>query len=291
MLFSGRPASIVMGAAFKRCHYVAAVNMFRVYRKPFEMFRRYLLGQGTYPAVVEVKSPIGELSLNVYSAHDVVTVNEVFCRRDYRAERTDRIFVDFGSNIGISAAYFLSRNSDGFAYLFEPLARNIERLKRNLTRFEGRYELHEVAVGEQEGQVEFGWEETGRYGGVGKRTGQYVSVPCVDSNDALEQILSKHGRIDVLKIDIEALERQITERIPAKLAANILKLFVEFPFEANPLQYTHSHRRYSSVAQFFRLAETPARETIDLTCDDKDHPTARSPAHASVDPKSRGLQK
>ncbi len=254
MKLGGRPAAIVMRAAFKRCHYVAAVNMFRVYKKPLEMFYRYVSGKGPYPALVKLASPIGDLSLVVYSAHDVLTVNEVFCRCDYRAGRTDRIFVDFGSNIGISAAYFLSRNRDGFAYLFEPLQRNIERLKRNLMPFEGRYELRHVAVGEYDGEVEFGWEETGRYGGVGKNTGQYVSVACLDSNGVLEQILSRHGKIDVLKIDIEALERQITERIPARLAANIMKIFVEFPFEANPFRNTHSYRRYSSVAQFFRRA-------------------------------------
>jgi FkbM family methyltransferase len=254
MKLGGRPAANVLRAAFKRCHYVAAANMLRVYRRPLEMFARYLFGAGAYPAVVKVVSPIGDLSLAVYSPHDVLTVNEVFCRCDYRAGRTDRVFVDFGSNIGISSAYFLSRNPDGFAYLFEPLPQNIERLKENLAPFAGRYKLHEVAVGERDGDVEFGWEETGRYGGIGIRTGRYISVPCVDSNEVLARILSRHGRIDVLKIDVETRERQITERIPVDVAANIMKIYVEFPFDANPLGDTHSYRRYSGVAQFFRRA-------------------------------------
>ena len=44
--------------------------------------------------------------------------------------------VDFGSNIGISALYFLTRNPSVQVYLFEPVPSNIERLRENLKGYE-----------------------------------------------------------------------------------------------------------------------------------------------------------
>ena len=62
----------------------------------------------------------------------------------------------------ISAAHFLTAAPEAFAYLFEPLPMNAERLRRNLKPFGGRYALEEAAVGETDVQVDFGWEETRR---------------------------------------------------------------------------------------------------------------------------------
>jgi FkbM family methyltransferase len=188
----------------------------------------------------------------VYSPDDVLTVNEVFCRTDYIAKASDRVFVDFGSNIGISAAYFLSRGDQGFVHLFEPLPQNIERLKGNLRAFEGRYCLTEAAVGTANGTVAFGWEPTGRYGGIGKDTERQLAVPCLDSNEALASIIARHGSVDILKIDVEALERELTQRLPRETAQRIDRIYVENKFETNPLEATHRYTQYGSIARFAR---------------------------------------
>ncbi len=250
MKIGNRELGVVLSALFERRHYLAARNMLRVYRNPADAFGRYLLGRGEYPACVVVNTPAGPLTLTVYSHHDILTVNEVFCRLDYLVTAQDRVIVDFGSNIGISAAYFLTSAPDSFVYLYEPLQSNIHRLRDNLRPLEGRYALREVAVGPADGEVEFGWEETGRYGGIGLKTGDYVSVTCRDSNRILEEIIARHGRIDILKVDIETLERQVTERISVVIARNIGRLYVEYTFDSNPLERTHSYRQYGSVAQF-----------------------------------------
>ncbi|MER9303828.1 FkbM family methyltransferase [Mesorhizobium sp. M0293] len=144
----------------------------------------------------------------------------------------------------------MTRSPDSFVYVYEPLGFNIERLRQNLARFEGRYKLHPIAVGTTNGTVEFGWEETGRYGGVGMKTGNYISVPCVDSNTVLGEAIAKHGGIDILKIDIETMERELTERIPFEFAKHIQRIYVEKSFDPNPLGRTHDYRQYGSVAQF-----------------------------------------
>jgi FkbM family methyltransferase len=245
-----RKIGVVTRALFERRHYIAARNMRRVYRRPVDAFGRYLLGRGQYPASIVINTSTGCLTLTVYSYHDILTLNEIFCRLDYPTAAQHRVIVDFGSNIGISAAYFLTSAPDSFVYLYEPLRFNIDRLRDNLRQFEGRFSLDPVAVGQADGEVEFGWENTGRYGGVGLKTGNYISVTCRDSNKILEEIITRHGRIDILKVDIETLERQVTERIPVAIARNIGRVYVECTFAANPLEQTHTYRQYGTVAQF-----------------------------------------
>jgi FkbM family methyltransferase len=250
MQIAGRGVSKIAGSVIHRRHYTAARNMLRVFEHPAQVFKHYLTGTGDYPSTVRVRTPSGWVSLQLYTSHDLLTVNEIFCRDDYHAEPADTVIVDFGSNIGISAAYFLSRNPDAFAYLFEPLPRNVSRLHDNLRPFEGRYKLQEVAVGTADGEVEFGWEETGRYGGVNAETGHNLAVSCVDAAQVLTDVIEEHGRIDILKIDIEGLEAAVVDHIPGALAGNIRKLFVEHVFDANPLAQTHTMRHYGDITQF-----------------------------------------
>lgn len=256
MRLGGRQLGTIVKAPFEKRHRTAAINMLRRYPHSIDLFKRYLFMRGEYPATIPVNTPSGQISLNVYSHHDILTINEIFCRMDYLADSSDKVIVDFGSNIGISAAYFLTTSPQSNVYLFEPLSLNIERLRKNLERFKDRCILSEVAVGLTNGEVQFGWEESGRYGGVGMATGNYISVKCIDSNQVLEEILNKHGCIDLLKIDIETLEKAVTNRIPVELAAKIKKIYVEYTFTANPLERTHSFTQYGAVAQFIRKENT-----------------------------------
>ena len=194
MKVGDRELGVVLSALFEKRHYTAARNMLQRYHHPAEVFGRYLLGRGNYPAGIVIRTPTGPLTLTAYSHHDILTINEIFCRLDYPMTAQDRVIVDFGSNIGVSAAYFLTSAPNSFVYLYEPLQSNIDHLRDNLRPFEGRYALYEIAVGEADGEVEFGWEDTGRYGGVGLKTGKYVSVTFRDSNKILEEIVTRHSR-------------------------------------------------------------------------------------------------
>ena len=61
MGIGGRSWSTIAHAALSRHHYTAGLNMLRVYRRPGDAYRRYLLGRGAYPTSVEVSTPLGEL--------------------------------------------------------------------------------------------------------------------------------------------------------------------------------------------------------------------------------------
>lgn len=239
-------------AAFQWRHYRAAANMLRTYERPGATFLRYLFGGGQYPARISLSTPIGPIAVTLYSEHDLLTVNEIFCRRDYQASDNAQLVADFGSNIGISALYFLTRNPRAYAYLYEPLPANLERLRSNLAGFEGRYHLFPFAVGMVEGPVQFGCEPTGRYGGIGLSRETQITVPCRSANSVIDEILSRHGSLDVLKVDIESFEKEIILGLGER-AHRIETIFVENRFDSNPLQATHSYRQYGSVAQFRRI--------------------------------------
>jgi len=242
-------------------HYKAIKNILLFHTRPIEFVWRYAFGLGRYPSQQKIRVRGGELNLQAYSWHDILTINEIIFRGDYTVSGGETTIVDFGSNIGISAAFFLLASPKSFCYLFEPLPINIQRLKRNLAGFERRYKLEEKAVSLVDGEDVFGYEETGRYGGIGVSTGSYIRVPCLSAVGILDEIIGRHGSIDILKIDIEALESEILRSIPEKLLVKIKRIFVEFYFAINPLAVTHNYIQYGSVAQFY-LKENPRAKQL-----------------------------
>jgi FkbM family methyltransferase len=182
---------------------------------------RYLLNRGRYPHTLRLRTPAGILGITLYSYHDLLTVNEVFFRQDYRVRDDVSVIVDIGANIGISALYFLSRNTFSYIYLFEPSPVNIPRLRENLKAFSGRYTLYGEAISTQTGIVPFGVEPTGRYGALGKDTGHIIDVPARAIQDVLAEILDKHEYIDALKIDTEGTEVALIQAIPTEIRKRI----------------------------------------------------------------------
>lgn len=228
-----------IGSVVRARNYMNVLRVFRNSRQPIDFLARYVRGRGSHPHVVSIRTPIGWVEASTYTPDDILTINEIFFRGDYGRADQARIVVDFGSNIGISALYFLSRSPDTFVYCFEPVAINASRLRQNTAPYSNRLNLQEVAVAEKDGAVEFWQEPTGRYGGIGRGIGEQIEVTALDSNRVLKEIVERHGRIDLLKIDIEMLEDEITRRIPAELARRIDRIVVEIPFSSNPLPETH----------------------------------------------------
>jgi FkbM family methyltransferase len=204
-------------------------------RVPLPVMARYYFNRGWYPYSIGLRTPIGAVDLELYSREDLITIHEVFFRKDYRLPKDARLVVDFGSNIGISAAYFAARNTRLKVHAYEPVPANLSRAKRNLAPFTDRVELIESAVGTEHGRVRFGVESSGRYGGivlpgeadVNRRALETViEVPCLRAEDELKRILQDHARIDALKIDVEGMEipilrslsRPVLERISCILA-------------------------------------------------------------------------
>lgn len=208
-------------------NYIALWRMSRVYPHFRENAARYFLGRGEYPYECEIRTPQGVVAPRLHGSDDMWTVNEVFCRRDYGDDRAAQAVVDVGSNIGISALFFLTRNPGCRVWLFEPVPRNVERLRENLAGYEERFTLTEAAVASTPGRAQFGVEESGRYGGIGVETGSTIEVTCAGINDVLDEVLSSQPTVDVLKIDTEGTELELLKAIRPDSLRRIGTIYLE----------------------------------------------------------------
>jgi hypothetical protein len=192
-MLGDRPPSMVLRELGRPGNYAALCRMARVSPRFFEDAARYLLGRGDYPYSCSVRTPVGPISIRLDSHHDMITVNEMFCRLDYRVDRSARTIVDVGSNIGVSALYFLTR-TNARLWLYEPVPRNIERLRENLQPFETRYTLNEVAVAPFSGTASFSIEQSGRYGGLAREYADSIEVRVVDTEGTEYEIVTAIDR-------------------------------------------------------------------------------------------------
>lgn len=75
-------------------------------------------------------------------------------------------------------------------------------------------------------------------------------VPCHAANDVLSDILDKHAELDVLKVDIESLEKELVEQIPAEMKERIKTILIEQSYESNPYGDIYRFQQYGRVARF-----------------------------------------
>jgi FkbM family methyltransferase len=209
--------------------YKAAVNIFRSFPNPLEIVARYALEAGSYPRMVHLRTPVGPRPVALHSFHDVRSLVVCFAKEDYQIGHNVRCAVDFGSNIGMSGLYFLTRNPEATAYLFEPLPQNAKRLMENLKGLEQRYVLDQSAIGLEDGIGNFLFEPTGRYGGIEGMLDTReeierpyrLDVPIRCATRCLREILRKEGSIDVLKVNIEGLESDVLRSLPPDVLRNV----------------------------------------------------------------------
>ncbi len=228
MKLGGRPLKMWAAEIVEPRNWQAVARMTTRTPRPLDNVRRYLLARGEYPYRPQVRTPLGTVAVTLHGPDDMWTFNEVFMREDYACPPGARTVVDFGSNIGVSALYFLTRNADLRCWLFEPVPSNVARLRDNLAGYEGRYELTEAAVATSAGTVAFGIEPTGRYGGVGVETGTTIEVPSVQADAAIAAVLDQVDRIDVLKVDIEGLELDVVQSIAVEHLRRIDTIYLEW---------------------------------------------------------------
>jgi len=233
----GREINRVLRAPFDAAHYRTIRAISDVFAEPGRALLSYGLSRGRYPWHAALKTPTGPVTITLYSPHDVRTVVEIFCRSEYGVAGGE-VVVDLGSNIGVSALYFLTRRPDVRLYGYEPDPRNMAKLEANLAPFQSQVTLTEAAVAVEDGTELFRQEATGRYGGLASFSLRHavaeISVRCVAITAVLEAILAAEGRIDVLKIDTEGNETELVGAIACDQRERIGELFYETNDPADP---------------------------------------------------------
>jgi FkbM family methyltransferase len=250
-----RPLGFIAREAVRPSNWVALARMPERYVHPIDGARRYFTPGGSYPYRCEIRTPLGTVAPTLHSQHDMITVNEVFAREDYRVDAEAQVVVDVGSNIGISALYFLTRSESSRVWLYEPVPRNVERLRENLSAFEGRWRLDQVAVADREGAEAFSTEPTGRYGGLAQPGAESIEVRVRHIDDVLREVLEAESRIDVLKLDTEGVEGRTLAAASPELLSRVRTIFAEdIGSEIEPLAGFEASRR----ASVLRLANRAA---------------------------------
>lgn len=232
-MLNDRPLWLIRRNVLRPRNYTALVRMSRVYEHPVASASRYFLGRGTYPCLVRVRTPTGIQPIILFNSQDAITVHEIFCRGDYSCPTPPQVVVDLGSNIGVSALYFLTLTSSTYCELYEPDPRNIPKLMSNLQAFDGRFTLHEAAVADREGILSFTREPTGRYGSLENHLPNAANTERIDVrvehiNNVLRRALSQHGKVDLLKVDTEGSELATLRAIEPELRARIRNIVIEW---------------------------------------------------------------
>lgn len=200
-----------MLAPFRVGNYKTLIMSVRAFPSFGEVLWRYITDRRSYPYRIRIRTPAGVIAPTLYSFHDIRTANEIFSRKDYPADSDARVFVDLGANIGLSALYFASRSSNAIVYAYEPSPVNLERLRGNVAPFASRVRVVPKAVADKSGRLDFNAEPTGRYSGLlrheyTREVVNSVKVDVLDINEVLRDVISREGRVDILKIDTEGAE-------------------------------------------------------------------------------------
>jgi FkbM family methyltransferase len=249
----------VLRASANIDYYRALVRAMRSFDRPWPLIVQYLgLRDAHYPLRITASIDARGASFSLHCADDVVTAIECFGKLDYAVGPDDRCIVDFGSNIGISALYFLLAAPNSRVHAFEPDPRNVARLRENLRGFEDRYALSVAALGAVAGRGRFGREPTGRYGGLGLDSGDVIDVEVLDANAVLDAILERESRIDLLKIDIEGQEAAVLDALTPAVLDRIDRIAVEIAGAAPGLS-GFSHSRRGGIVTYLRLGDSDER--------------------------------
>jgi FkbM family methyltransferase len=226
-LLGDRSVQFVARNIAEPAHYRALVNMARRYPRPLDAYSRYLFGRRSYPTRVAVRTPSGLVRPTLWSFHDMLTLNEIFCREDYGVGEPPPLVVDVGSNIGLSALYFLTRGPAVRCRLYEPVARNVERLRGNLQGFEARYAIEQVAIADFDGEARFRLDPFGRYGGLDQDGDEATTVRCRHIDGVLEDALAVADTIALLKVDVEGYESALLRAARPDLLARVELIYLE----------------------------------------------------------------
>ena len=182
--------------------------------------------------ILKLRSPIGKINLVLRNRQSARTIYSIFIREDYFTDYSNKNILDFGSNIGVSAVYFLSRNKTNKIVCFEPDPNNAYFLDKNLEKFKDRSEIHFCAIGtKDEEEIEYNLSIDGKYSSFNKlpisKLDKKVKVKVINFENALKKTNFNIQIPILLKIDIEGLEKKLLKTIDFFRHSQIKELIVE----------------------------------------------------------------
>ena len=181
---------------------------------------------------LKLRSPIGIINLVLRNRQSARTIYSIFIREDYYTDESCKNILDFGSNIGISAVYFLSRNNKNKILCLEPDPNNAYFLDENLKKFKNRSKIFFCAIGSKdEEEIEYNLSIDGKYSSFEKlpisKFDKKVKVKIMSFENIMEQTIFNNQFPILLKIDIEGLEKKVLQTIDFIKHKKIKEIIVE----------------------------------------------------------------
>ena len=122
------------------------------------------------------------------------------------------VFVDIGANIGYYSAVFLSNVKNSTAICFEPQPGVVDLLRANVGQFTGRSTVHELGLGDKDGELRFQINHTNRGASRVSPEGE-LSIPVRNAATVFAELT----KADLIKIDVEGYEEPIFRAIQGEL--------------------------------------------------------------------------
>lgn len=221
----------IVKAVTKPYHWMGILRGFIVYQKPVAILSSYIFGLNKLADCVHLKSDDGVV-IYINDQEDILTIHEIFARIDYPVSGVEKIILDIGGNIGISAKYFHLRCPFAKIISFEPDPRNFQYWEKNHSNSNSNLvKLRKYAVVPNEQKfVQFTQLSGSRYGGVGVPGGKKIDVAALSISKVIDDELREFEEIDLLKLDIENMEKEILDSIAPETMMKIKKIYVEFPY-------------------------------------------------------------
>ena len=220
-----RPLSEVINRVFRKELLEIIQNFFIVHKNPMKAMYEEFFTKGKYPRTIETKQGI---KIKLFSYGDFSTFNLVFCRQDYLTDKKINVVLDIGSNIGITAHYWMFKNPKVKIYCYEPSKINFKRLTENTKKFKKNISIKKYAVSNFNGYSKLYRSETGVNDSIiDKVSKKFDKVKVVEINTILKQIFNNFKTLDILKIDTEGCEREILKSINKKYLKKIRIINIE----------------------------------------------------------------
>ena len=243
-----RPLTEVINRVFRKEIFEIIKNFFIVHKNPILTMYEEFFTKGKYPRLIKTK--IG-VKIKLFSYGDLSTFNLVFCRQDYLADNEINTVLDIGSNIGITANYWLFKNPKVKIFCYEPSKKNFTRLIENTKKFKKNIELKQKAVSNFNGYSKLYRSETGVNDSIIDRVSKdFDKVKVIKINDILKNFFIKFNNLDILKIDTEGCEREILKSIDKKYFKKIRIINIEGNNYNNIIPKYFKYSFNSSVSRF-----------------------------------------
>lgn len=169
----------------------------------FFVLTRSLLGEAELKLNFFYKDK--EFIFFVWSVPDLVALLEVYLWKEYEWDiEKPAVILDLGAHQGDSSVYYALQYPESTIYALEPAPIAYGRLKKNTANFKNIKTLN-VGIGDKDGQAKLHFTGSSLGSSLLKRqeSSDYTEITL----QTLESLISKIGRVDLIKFDIEGSEQ------------------------------------------------------------------------------------